>query len=148
MINQWRIFLTETEPFSQPWALISRTHRVFKNHRIIPDAISSDSSAISTYHLRLSMESSLPLGGAVIEVMSHTECCTPTLALHHQQLVQTSISAGHAIGGVTYKLRCQVIPHPIDSIESGALILILLPVDDIWRLGGELERLNSPALVS
>lgn len=52
------------------------------------------------------MDFSLFTGGAVIEVMSHTECFTPTLALHHQQLVQNSILAGHAIGGVTYKLRC------------------------------------------
>jgi hypothetical protein len=93
------------------------------------------------------MEFSLPTGGAVIEVMSRAEHLTPTLALHHQQLVQNSILAGHAVGGATYKLRCQIIPHPVDGGDSGSLILTLLLVDNIWQLGGVSGRLNSPALV-
>jgi hypothetical protein len=93
------------------------------------------------------MDFSLPTGGAVIEVMSHAEHFTPTLALHHQQLVQNAILAGHSVGGATYKLRCQIIPHSVDGGDSGSLILTLLLVDNIWQLGGLSGRLNSPALV-
>jgi hypothetical protein len=86
-----------------------------------------------------------------LEVMSYAEHFTPTLALHHQQLVQNSILAGHAVGGATYKLRCQIIPHPVDGGNSGSLILTLLLVDNTWQLGGVsalefagIGRLTSP----
>jgi hypothetical protein len=89
------------------------------------------------------MEFSLLTGDIVIEVMSHTEHFTPTLAQHHQQLIQNSILADHTIGGATYKVRCQVIPHPADGVNLRSLIMILLLVDNIWQLGGVLGRLIS-----
>lgn len=70
------------------------------------------------------------------------------LALQYQQLARNSILAGHAVDGATYKLRCQLMPDSADNTVSGALILILLLVDNIWQMGGRLGRFNSPALVS
>jgi hypothetical protein len=94
------------------------------------------------------MQFSPETGGAVIEIMSHVEHCTPLLTLQHQQLARDSISAGHAVDGATYKLRCQVVPDPANNNVQEPSILILLLVDNIWQMGGMPERLNSPALVS
>jgi len=94
------------------------------------------------------MQFSPETGGAIIEIMSHVEQFTPMLALQHQRLVRDSISAGHAVDGATYKLRCHVIPDPTDNNVPGSSILILLLVDNIWQIGGMPGRLNSPALVS
>ena len=87
-------------------------------------------------------------GGAVVEIMSSVEHFTPTLVIQHQQLARNCILAGHAVGGATYKLRCQLIPDPADNNVPESLILILLLVDNVWQTGGMPGRLNSPALVS